>query len=108
MLVLALCLLWAPALSAGPMDAGFPPEPAACGAPGPLCAPADTAESLGSALEYADREVLSGSFSESDLPSQPDLAAVAPAEKTPSSWTLLIIGGAMIWLAGIFRYRPGR
>ena len=107
MLVLALCLLWATALSAGPMDAGFPPEPATGCASGPLSAPG-AADSPGSALEYVNREVLAGTFPESDLPPQPDLAAVAPAEKTPSSWTLLINGGAMIWLAGIFRYRPGR
>lgn len=107
MLVLALCLLWPPALLAGPLDAGFSPGAAVSGDPAPLPAPGE-GDAVGSALEYVDRDVFIGTFPGSGPSPQPDLAAVAPPEKTPSAWTLLIIGGAMVWLAGVFRYRPRR
>jgi hypothetical protein len=99
-LVLALCLLVPAGLTAAPIcavAAAVPCEdPASC---------PDPADMDASPWEFVFTALPDGDPARIGSPAM-ELASLAAANPGPPASTLLVIGAAMIWLAGVIRYSP--
>jgi hypothetical protein len=98
---LVFCALTSSGLWAAPISQVSPTSDYLIASEGTACIAAETSSSTwapvlasypgGPSMEAFDRSLL-------------DLAAVTAAEPAPLSITMLLIGAAMIWLAGAIRY----
>jgi hypothetical protein len=98
-LVLALCLLSWASLQAAPIS---PPSP---GAVDPYQAPAVlAADPYTSVREFVFTVIPDRTFDGSQTPSSMDLSSLGVSQPGQSAASLLLIGAAMIWVAGVIRY----
>jgi hypothetical protein len=104
-LILQVCLLSSSALWAMPIQAISPAVVALYQGHAESTASLE-ADPCSPAWEFLYTSFSSGPAKEASSVLPRDLTVLTAAETVPSSSTLLVIGAAMLWLAGVIRYSP--